>query len=93
MHNLKEEILEILDSEFAYQDTDSTAWFELQHELVQRGMTPELKDVVRTLSGLESEGYVALSPTLFHGTIAGFTVRLTTAGHNQINYGRSSLVR
>ena len=97
---LKKEILDILDQNFAFEDTDWIPAFALKLQLRERKLNPSMSEIVGTLQNLDSKGSVEFSPTIFRNANAntnankmeGFIVRITTEGHNRMHYGRPSLL-
>ena len=89
---LQDRILRILDRDFQYQDTDWIRASELITKLRRASGALTLKDIDRELRNLSKRQLVDYSPTLSGSELIGFTTRLTARGHNQVHYGRPSLV-
>ncbi|HET6400893.1 MAG TPA: hypothetical protein VFH95_05775 [Candidatus Kapabacteria bacterium] len=98
MTPLQKTILEVLEPDFRYEQTDWIPSFRLMprllgkagKEIIRKGIDAD--DVAQMLQELQSKGLVEYSPLYRESIFQGFTTRLTARGYNMLHYGRPSLV-
>jgi|SRR5665213_4195376 len=99
MTPLQKTILEVLEPDFRYEETDWIPSFRLMERLLKRMRVKEfvrqgitVDDVSEALEGLQSKRLVEYSPSYQASLRFGYTARLTARGYNMLHYGRPSLV-
>ena len=96
MTKRQEEILSVLSGGFRYEESDWITASILMSALLERRAlrlpNEGLEEVAHDLELLKRQGLVEFSPTIYHGSIEGFTTRMTARGYNMLHYGRPSLV-
>ncbi len=98
MTQIQRKILEVLEPDFRYEQTDWIPSFRLMSrlltksgkEIIRQGI--DAQDVAQMLQELQSQGLVEYSPLYRESIFQGFTARITSRGYNMLHYGRPSLV-